>query len=61
MMGDKVEPKSEMTYDLPPEVGDEKFMSGMADLSEKYNIPQNDILAMMDFETGGTFDQHRRI
>ena len=57
MMGDKVEPKSEMTYDLPPEVaGDEKFMSGIADLSEKYNIPQNDILAMMDFETGGTFD-----
>ena len=56
-MGDKVEPKSEMTYDLPPEVaGDEKFMSGIADLSEKYNIPQNDILAMMDFETGGTFD-----
>ena len=56
-MGDKVEPKSEMTYDLPPEVaGDEKFMSGIANLSEKYNIPQNDILAMMDFETGGTFD-----
>tara|TARA_B100001769_G_C21980799_1_gene527339 strand:- start:207 stop:971 length:765 start_codon:yes stop_codon:yes gene_type:complete len=31
-------------------------MSGIANLSEKYNIPQNDILAMMDFETGGTFD-----
>ena len=57
MMGDRVEPKSEMTYDLPSEVaGDEEFMSGIAALSEKYNIPQNDILAMMDFETGGTFD-----
>tara|TARA_B100001057_G_scaffold390457_1_gene398405 strand:+ start:1134 stop:2876 length:1743 start_codon:yes stop_codon:yes gene_type:complete len=57
MMGDEVKPQSEMTYDLPPEVaGDEKFMSGISDLSEKYNIPQNDILAMMDFETGGTFD-----
>ena len=56
-MGDEVTPQSEMTYNLPPEVaGDEKFMSGIADLSEKYNIPQNDILAMMDFETGGTFD-----
>ena len=53
----EVTPQSEMTYNLPPEVaGDEKFMSGIADLSEKYNIPQNDILAMMDFETGGTFD-----
>lgn len=57
MMGDRVEPKSEMTYDLPSEVaGDEEFMSGIAALSEKYNIPQNDLLAMMDFETGGTFD-----
>jgi len=57
MMGDEVEPQSEMTYDLPPEVaGDEKFMSGISDLSQKYNIPQNDLLAMMDFETGGTFD-----
>lgn len=57
VMGDEVEPQSEMTYDLPPEVaGDEKFMSGISGLSEKYNIPQNDILAMMDFETGGTFD-----
>ena len=57
MMGDRVEPKSEMTYDLPSEVaGDEEFMSGISALSEKYNIPQNDILAMMDFETGGSFD-----
>ena len=57
VMGDEVEPQSEMTYDLPPEVaGDEKFMSGISDLSQKYNIPQNDLLAMMDFETGGTFD-----
>ena len=57
VMGDEVKPQSEMTYDLPPEVaGDEKFMSGISGLSEKYNIPQNDILAMMDFETGGTFD-----
>ena len=56
-MGDDVTPQSEMTYDLPPEVaGDEKFMSGISGLSEKYNIPQNDLLAMMDFETGGTFD-----
>ena len=57
MMGGEVKPQSEMTYDLPPEVaGDEDFMSGIAELSEKYNIPQNDLLAMMDFETGGTFD-----
>jgi hypothetical protein len=56
-MGDDVTPQSETSYDLPPEVaGDEKFMSGISDLSEKYNIPQNDLLAMMDFETGGTFD-----
>ena len=56
-MGDEIEPQSEMTYDLPPEVaGYEKFMSGISDLSQKYNIPQNDLLAMMDFETGGTFD-----
>ena len=56
-MGDDVTPQSKTSYDLPPEVaGDEKFMSGISDLSEKYNIPQNDLLAMMDFETGGTFD-----
>ena len=45
------------SYTLPEEVAkDESFMSGVGDLAEKLNVPTEDLLAVMDFETGGTFD-----
>ena len=62
----KVEPLETVTgksvdkslkYDLPADVkNDKEFMSGISELSKKHNVPQEDLLAMMDFETGGTFD-----
>ncbi len=54
MSGDSVGTAS---YTLPEEVAkDESFMSGVGDLSEKLNVPTEDLLAVMDFETGGSFD-----
>ena len=58
MSGDSVGTAS---YTLPEEVAkDESFMSGVGDLSEKLNVPTEDLLAVMDFETGGSFDPSTR-
>ena len=54
MTGNVVQP---INYSLPADVAaDEEFMAGINMLSEKYNMPPENFLAVMDFETGGTFD-----
>ena len=42
---------------IPQAVVDDKdFTSGVTKLAEKYDLSEDDLYAVMDFETGGTFD-----
>ena len=35
---------------------DKEFLSEVDNLAKKYNVSAGDLLAVMSFETGGTFD-----
>ena len=46
---------------LPKEVADDKpFQQGVSKLAKKYNVSEDDLYAVMSFETGGTFDPAKK-
>ena len=45
----------------PKAVADDKpFQQGVSNLAKKYNVSEDDLYAVMSFETGGTFDPQLR-
>ena len=55
-MGDFIYPQAQIK-DLPKEVAeDDEFLSAVEELAAKHEIDPSVLLAVMDFETGGTFN-----
>ena len=50
-------PRADKPFSMPKSVSsDKEFLSEVDNLAKKYNVSAGDLLAVMSFETGGTFD-----